>query len=242
MKKDKIALIYSESIKYLENFLQPYINVYNEPEDLFILGLLLSVIEYIEDLMIIIENNRKISIPLIARCLFEISVDLMWIKHDRNNLKRLSLESTIGELRSIDAAIKHTQLPEEGVIYLENRKKELESGKNELTRNKIKIVTIREKCLEIGLLKSYEFDYSILCKDIHNNLEAIENRHITKTKNGFGLVYDRDFELENYKLIFAFTISSICRIIECFEKMLNLDFENYKNIDKMAVDMFNSTN
>jgi hypothetical protein len=134
MKKDQMSQIYSESIKILEAMLQPYINVYHKPEDLFIIGLLLSAIEYLEDMIIIIKNDRKISIPLIARCLFEINIDLQWIRVNRNNLKRLCLESTINELKSIDAVIKHTQLADEDISYLKNRKKELESGKDLISR------------------------------------------------------------------------------------------------------------
>lgn len=237
MNKNDVIPIIRKSISITEKYINNLIQIRNTESDLFIVGLYLSFIEFLTDLMIVLKNDRHLTISLIARSLFELQVDIIWCCRKKENINNMALQASIDEIKSINASLKREYFTNDQREYLEKRKKQCEETKTDLKNLGAKTFSIKDKCSSIELKNRYEFEYSVLCKDVHNNLESIERRHIRKKMNGYSLIYE-GIDWNYSRLIIASIVSSICELIKCIEGEIHSDSSVYGEIEKMAIKIF----
>lgn len=146
--------------------------------DTLLYGYFISLIQLAKDMDFLRENNRMQSFLLISRAFVETYLDIrLMIKIDGYE-KRLILDSYGIELRSLNQILGNKDLVIEGRVRLENRKHELKSDIEMMSKHDVpKINTIKDKFEKLDMEPEYHFLYSLLSSFSHNDVQKILENH-----------------------------------------------------------------
>lgn len=137
-----------------------------------------TILEIASDTLNLIKNRSKISTAILLRSLLEAYVDLLNIIKDENYLQNMYVSALDGKMRMINDALKSNSSL--FVLFHQHHNlslKRIEELKK-LKPKGYKKLRIRERFKFAGLEAEYCGIYALLCTQTHNDMDAIENRHI----------------------------------------------------------------
>jgi len=126
----------------------------------------------------LIKNRNRISSATLLRSLYEAYVDFINLIKDENYLKYMYVKALDGKRKMVKRALSsksrlfkefHSQTD-----LCKKRIKELENLKPE----GYKPLTIRDRFKSAGHEAEYDSIYALLCTETHNDLVALESRHL----------------------------------------------------------------
>ena len=218
-----------------ESLIDPLQLILHKDEEVFIVIKYLSAIEISCDVKCLLENRRTKSFPLIARSLLEEFINILWFIKDNHNLGSLIYESNLQELKIVKARIEYDKDDPE-INKTEKYKKIKEKEKYyihqlELLKERgCKKEHISKKCNDIGKDIEYKIEYSILCRNAHNDVDSMEERYIANnTKNNITLVYEEVKNIADYGMEMLIYFKCYIGIISCIVDLVESKYSHFND-------------
>jgi len=145
-----------------------------------------SILELSRGILVLYDARSPIGITIILRTLIEAYADFKNLCNDPTYGNYLELNDICEELKFYDEAKKKVNPYLEGVANIQELDKHLQKlrKRKELLKGKgFKKLKIFEKFQKAQLLNEYRSIYVLLSSETHNNLSALNLRHMSIDKN-----------------------------------------------------------
>jgi hypothetical protein len=196
---------YKNEIKEAQNHIK-YLNLKfdkQHPWHRNLIALYLSLIEYSDSLICLVENEKSIAIPLIFRSLLEAYVDFKNLAEnqtygyymDASNAKQwIKFLEEASKNKNAYLALTASEPNLTTVIQEQNTLLSERSAKG------YKPLSIFEKFEKAGMTEEYKSIYNNLCTYSHNNINSFTERFfvINEAKNDFEIVLFKDPEYNQF--------------------------------------------
>ena len=163
-----------------------------DPQQLYLVCLLGTAVEYSQAILNAARDERSaVSLPLLARTLLEAHVDLTILAKDNFHWKNMLWSFLSQQRRALRAAPggnPYLSIIAASVDY-GPKLAEVESSLKDLQDDGYGEMTIKKKFKTAGLQDEYEAIYWSLCQESHNNLGALEDRHVEHDATTFRVVF-----------------------------------------------------
>lgn len=184
----------SEILPFLEQTLKELIGQMpnlkfnkNHPQHMYAVCLYCTILGIAESCISLIRQKQMITFPTVLRSLFEAHVDLLNAIEDQVYYKKMYLRFLERKLKLLTNAKKNPNNPFFNLIVtsmdIDKEISELESESQTVKTNDVKLMNVWDRFQHANLQNEYQYIYWELCLYTHNNLSALERRHIEQ-KNG----------------------------------------------------------
>lgn len=199
------------------------------PQQLCAVALHGTLLEVSRALVALIKLGDATGTPILLRAMLEAYVDLSNVVTDEKYLHRMSCAWQRQRLRLAKAAYERGANNPYLESITEDRElatviKEIQADLRTLKKEGGGELTIQERFELAGEQDRYDSVYAHLCSHGHNNLNALEERHIERTTNGYRVVFFRPIrstEVQRY----IDTMAGIIANAIAFVKQLTEDGE-----------------
>lgn len=226
MNNPKIMLNFlDDSFIILSNLAKEIKYDKDNAQQLTLITTYMSILEYTESCIILIDRNKLIGVPSLFRSMLEAHADLLNLTN--NALYGYRLRSTY--LHETIKLIKWAQDDPQAKLLLTEIFSDRQSMIDEYTQlEKAGYTKLRiyDKFELAGMLDTYKCMYSILCNSSHNNLLSLAERHICGSQDDFLVVAFRKYTLED-------SIKYVDAIIACLLSTTELIHKFFKS-DQLA--------
>lgn len=172
----------------------------NHPQHMYAICLYCTILGIAESCIILIRHKQMVTFPTVLRSLFEAHVDLLNAIEDPVYYKKMYLRFLERKLKLLTNAKRNPNNPFFSLIVasmdIDKEMSELESESEKVKTNDVKLMNVWDRFKHAKLQNEYQYIYWELCLYTHNNLSALERRHIEK-KNGdheVFLIKDESFD------------------------------------------------
>jgi hypothetical protein len=152
------------------------------PQQVLALCLYCSIIELCSSTLILIQRRQFIGVPLLIRSMYEADVDLVNILNDSDYFKSL-YATYLTKMTGVIQQAHNSESPgfmkaaggiEEMRAFLREKNNELKS----LKRDGHKPLQMKDRFCRAKLDEEYISSYAYLCRYSHNDIVALQNRHL----------------------------------------------------------------
>ena len=190
----------------------------------------LTLLRHTKTAKCLVSCDNYIGLPFVSRPMIECYSDLVNLCYIDGYRTRLMEIAYRDKLKSYKNIINRSSLFDNYIIKEIKRYKKIVEGiirrrykmhrkkKDERARVQ-ELKKIANKFSDEYLKKLYLFTYADLCSDTHNNLNAVEKRHLKIEENGERLIiFEKEIDVEEKeKLIEPVLFSSVEGLIEAFD-------------------------
>ncbi len=162
-----------------------------DPQQLYLVCLLGTIVEYSQALFLAARDERSaVSLPILVRTLLEAHVDLIILAQDQLHWKNMLCTFLSQRQRALRAAAANPYLASVAASTDYDAKlAEVEAGLQELRNDGHGAMSVRDRFKAAGLENEHGSIYWSLCQESHNNVSALEDRHIEHEDQTFRVVF-----------------------------------------------------
>ncbi len=171
----------------------------NNPQQLCSIALHGTLLELSRALVALIKLREATGTPVLLRAMLEAYVDLSNLVTDDKYLHRMSAAWQKQRLRLAKAAYERGANNPYLASITEDRElamviKEIQADLRRRSKEGVGELTIQARFELAGEQDRYDSVYAHLCSHGHNNLNALEDRHIERTNSEYRVVFFRPIE------------------------------------------------
>jgi len=216
----KLKDIYAEVVDKI-----PLSNVdMGNPQQIYTACVYATILEIAKGSFVLAENNQTIILPILLRSMFEAYADFLNLIKEPDYFKKMYATFQKQKLSLIKSAISNKSNPflndttEE--LDLGTEKQQLEEELKELNKEGNNPISVWDKFKDAGLRDQYQSIYWSLCLKTHNNVNALEDRHLDSNHDNPKLVIFKEDSIENYGHYLNLVEVVICNSTLEIHKML----------------------
>ena len=192
------------------------------PQHLILISLYGSILELADGCIILLKTQRYTGFPILLRSLFEGYIDLINLVKNKHYFRNMNATYLNERLRVLRHAYENKANP-----YLKDisNKKDLKetiddikAELKELEKKGFKPLSIFEKFKLAKLINEYQSIYAELCLDTHNNIRALEERHIEPISGDFNVIFNKSIK---YNDIMHFIDLLVFTIVDSSKQIWN---------------------
>ena len=164
----------------------------------FYYSVYVTLYDYIGDVLILVENKRFVSLPIIIRSFIDSYADFAMVVKDSKKLDNLLLRDLEDKKSALEIKLEpiYNQISP-GRVDVRKTVKDLliitEAEIQNLKLRSIKVLTIKERYELADLSDYYKTLYKRLSAEAHNSLTAYVNRHFAQTSKATASIrYDQE--------------------------------------------------
>lgn len=154
------------------------------PQHLSVICLYASILEVAGSINVLVEEKHTTSVPILLRTLLEAFASLRCCCIDPEHFKVMGAGFLVQKRRLLKSALENPDNPYLKPLArasdLEKDIAEIERQTAELEEKGTKAINIYQEFKKGDLLAEYHSLYWILCMQAHNNVSALEDRHLEK--------------------------------------------------------------
>lgn len=202
---------YKNEIKDAQNYIEHLKFNKQHPWHRSLIALYLSLIEYSDALINLIENEKSIAVPVVFRSLLEAYVDFKNLSEDKTYGYHMEANYAYNWLNSLEEASKNqneylaltSSEPNLYAAIQEQKAKLAELKAKGYLNKKNKPLSVFEKFKKAGMIKEYNSIYNYLCTHSHNDIGSLGERFfvINEARNNFEITLFKeqvDDEFDSY--------------------------------------------
>ena len=171
------------------------------PQQLYAVCTYATIIEIAFGCFALVEKRKLTALPTLLRSLLEAYVDFCGCLADAHYFKSMYASFLSEKLRLVKRAKDH---PENPFLKRHMQEVDLEAAQNSL-ENKIESLTgmghkslgALDRFSRAGLAHEYQSMYWLLCLHSHNNVSALEDRHLEKEGDDYNVVLFKEDNSED---------------------------------------------
>lgn len=193
-KEIKEAIYFAEHLKFDKE----------HPWHRNLMALYCSLIEYSDSLIYLVENEKRISVPIVFRGLLEAYVDFKNLSEDK--LYGYHMEASFNKewLKLTKEAYQNNNEFLQAIgdtPELAQKIQEYELHLNELKNNGYKALNQFEKFDRANMNQEYKSIYNVVCSHSHNNISSLIERFfiINEADNDFELALFKEPEIDEFE-------------------------------------------
>lgn len=181
---------YKNEIKEAQNYMEYLKFDKQHPWHRNLIALYLSLIEYSDSLICLVENEKSIAIPLIFRGLLEVYVDFKNLAENQTYGYYMEASNAKEWLKLLEEASKNKNAYLALTASEPNLAAEIQKTKALLAKHKVRNylpLKLWQKFDKAGMTEEYNSIYNDLCSHSHNNINSFTERFfvINEAKNDF---------------------------------------------------------
>ena len=173
----------------------------NHPQHMYAICLYSTILGIAESCILLIRHKQMIAFPTVLRSLFEAHVDLLNAIEDSVYYKKMYLRFLEQKLKLLTNAKRNPNNPFFSLIVasmdINKEISELESESKKVKKNNLKLMNVWDRFEHAKLQNEYHYIYWELCLYTHNNLSALERRHIEQKNGDHEVFLFKDESLDN---------------------------------------------
>jgi hypothetical protein len=192
----------------------------HEGQDVWAMSLHGSIIEYSHSCLVLMNSELYSSIPIITRSSLEALAALKLTLQNKDNYKFLFAKyykqkyDNFRQLRNVES-LKVIQMPDEDMQEIElEARAQLEACKLEKYNPLGVIDTMNKSKMSVHHITLYRS----LCSSAHNNITSLEDRHIEKNDDAYGVVVFKEPGARQKLILIEYFLPLL---IESVETMVN---------------------
>jgi len=176
----------------------------DNPQQLYSICLYCTVLSLAQSCKLLIENRTFIALPILLRSLMEAHADLLNVmKNPAYPVKIMYLSYLCEKKRLLENVKNNPDSPFFKFVVssgadekLKEVEKEIDSVKGRCKKNKN--LSTWKRFSKADLKNKFQSVYWRLCLETHNNIYALEKRHIKKTDGSYEVFLEKDESLDNW--------------------------------------------
>ncbi|MDO9215575.1 MAG: DUF5677 domain-containing protein [Methylococcales bacterium] len=188
---------YKNEIKEAQNYMEYLKFDKSHPWHRNLIALYLSLIEYSDSLICLVENEKSIAIPLIFRGLLEAYVDFKNLAENETYIYYMEANNVKQELTLLKEASNNNNvylaLIASEPSLLTATIQQYEATLTELSKKGYKPLKIFEKFEKAGMIDEFKSIYNDLCSHSHNNINSFTGKFVDIDEA------QNDFEITHFK-------------------------------------------
>jgi Family of unknown function (DUF5677) len=201
------------------------------PQQLYVICLYGTILETIISCLTLAKEQQLMTIPILLRSVSEAYVDLVNLINDESYPYRMLATFLKEEIRLLKNSLGNESNP-----FLLNvsddpteELQESEARLEQLKKEGKKPIQVLDKFKLAGWENEYQSVYWVLCNHSHNNISALESRHIEKRGEDYEVVLFKDRGLSNprpyFDVLNAILIQSSMLIHKLLESSVEKDIQ-----------------
>lgn len=154
-----------------------------------------SILEYARGIMALLQNGDATCTFVLLRSLVEAAIDLFNLAADPRYMEFMHYAFLEQQHHLLEVAVQASNANPYLVEFSQNQTEvsaKLDQVRAEIRKLKkrgIKLLSARERFARAQQSHLYHGPYWDLCQHSHNNIAALERRHLRQTSNGFQIAY-----------------------------------------------------
>ena len=249
-KNREISDLIKAHVDYVYKKFIANIEIRTDARELLMATFFATQLEYSKALAALIETNNLIGLPSIFRSFFEAHIDLVNICYHKNYhlaLIEKSEKELIKQLENLFKEKTNSFLPnpestgfDVGKVINEKRAS-VENLEKQTKQFKDVGSSIKEKIKLAGLDVTYFGIYKILNPQVHNDIHALESRHINEKNGRITLSIDNVWTFSDVGGILVTIAPVLTRSLMLIFEYFGMDLEEFdSSIDSQILDQITS--
>ena len=186
----------------------------DHPQQLAVVCIYCTLIELAHCELVLLENEGFTALSVVLRSMFEAYSDFLAALNDVDYHKKMYatlLDEQVRFLKNVAKSPTSSIFVDVAAnLNVDERLKKLEEELKQYKKDNHKPLSTSDRFKAAGLEHEYQSVYWLLCLEGHNNISALENRHIEKSGEEFGVAL---FKVTNHTDILRVLDSLIALII-----------------------------
>lgn len=195
-----------------------------------------SMLEYSSSMVCLAADGCRASIPIVFRSLLDAALDLLNLCKNPSYGHRLEMDYAKGWKKLLGAAIRGENIYLKALGELPEVRKSFQHYKkieNDLKSKGFKRVDMEEKFSLLDMQDEYVAIYPFLNDHVHNNLSALQRRHISHEGDVFQITFYKDYPLEDFIQYYGMACELLMRCTEqLHEKFSSSAIDQIKELRK----------
>jgi hypothetical protein len=194
---------YKNEIKAAQNYIEHFKFDKQHPWHRNLIALYLSLIEYSDALINLIENEKSIAVPVVFRSLLEAYVDFKNLSEDKAYGYNMEANYAYNWLKSLEEASKNKNEYWALTASEPNLNAAIQEQKDKLAELKAKgyqPLSVFDKFKRAGMIEENKSVYKYLCSHSHNNINSFTERFFVfnDAKNDFEITLFKEQEDDEF--------------------------------------------
>jgi len=204
-----------KQLEYLERINQAITDCIGEIQydttdnrNMIILALYGTILEYSLSCITLLKEKKFTAIPVILRSALEANLDLMILTKNKdyeNSIKLAYLNQHISIIKNIINTTPHTRFVANNLTRFQDELDRNLAIAEDLRAAGAKKFRLNEKFTEAQIDQVYTL-YQSLCRESHNNLDRLIQRHIVKSDSHFKVIFFKKWEDADIAEVISFTV------------------------------------